>query len=294
MFLRVTCLITFSCLAAAGVAAEIAAIATLVDGDVGLVRHTSRWALKSGARLRPLDLIETASNAGITRLEFSNGLVADLGPDTQIMLAPDTTVAGKRQQAAIYARQGWIKISAVPAPEVGKTEVLTEAMKLSGITGSVVFSVQGKDSQLFVESGAATVTELNAGNATAPVLLTSGSFLAKSGVEQKSIRPHPTATFVAAVPRAFLDTIPLRANQFKDKPDPPLKFTGTLSYAQALPWLRGEAMLKAILIRQWQADLGADLRAGLTGNIKQHPEWHKVLFPEKPALATHAWSGASH
>ena len=81
----------------------------------------------------------------------------------------------KRQ--AMYARQGWIKISAVPAPEVGKTEVLTEAMKLSGITGSVVFSVQGKDSQLFVESGAATVTELNAGNATAPVLLTSGCLL---------------------------------------------------------------------------------------------------------------------
>ncbi len=293
MFFKTSCVIALACVAGAAMASNMVALATLVDGDTVLVRQTSRWALKSGARLQTRDVIETAPNTAITRIELTRGLVADLGPDTRIMLSPDPSAASKRQNAALYLRQGWVKISGASSQELGKTQILSEVIDVSGVSGSVVVSVQEKLSQIFVESGTVTVAEVKAGTPQAGVQLKEGSFLEKSGVEKRNTSARPTATFLAAVPKAFLDPIPLRAALFKDKTEPVLKVAGTLSYAQALPWLGGESMLREILLKQWQFELGADLRSGLAGNIKQHSEWRKVLFPDPPGVVTPAWPRVS-
>jgi hypothetical protein len=281
MLFRKTCLILLTCLPALCTAAEPLAIATVVDGDVVLVRHTSRLVLKPGVHLLALDLIETAPSAAITRIEFVDGAVADLGPDTRVMVSPSLTAGSKNRLARLYALYGWVKVSAVPVSDSTKNQVISASMALSGISGSTVMSVQPKSSQVFVESGSLAVTDTTSGKPVSPIMLKSGNFYSKSGSEKASVSPRPTTAFMAVVPKSFLDPVPLRASVFQDRPEPVLKALGDLNFAQAMPWLSAEIAVRNMLVKQWQATLGADLRKGLLDNISSHSEWRSVLLPGK-------------
>lgn len=281
MLFRKTCLILLTCVSALCAAAEPLAIATVVDGDVVLIRQTTRLVVKPGAQLLAHDLIETASSAAITRIEFVDGAVVDLGPGTRVMLAPGSSAAPKSRLARLYALDGWAKVSAVPASEGSKNQVISAGIALSGISGNAVVSVQGKSSQVFAESGSLAVAENTAGKAMPPVVLKSGSFYAKSGGEKARVSANPAATFLTTVPKSFLDPIPQRASVFKDRPPPAMKALGELSYAQASPWLNSEPVIRNVLVPQWQATLSADLRKGLLDNISSHPEWRSVLLPAR-------------
>lgn len=277
------------------VAEEPIALATVVEGDVTLLRQTTKLAVKPGMRLMALDMLETGPKTNILRIEFSSGAIADLGPATQVMLAPKLGSGAKRRQAALYALSGWVKLSGSPNKDAATNQLMAESLDLSGLTGSAVVSIQAKASQVFAESGTVTVTERRAGQTTPAVALKSGTLFARAGNDKASVAQHPPSAFMQSVPKAFLDPIPARTELFKGKAEPPVKSLGELTYAEATPWLGAELPLRALLVPHWKAKLNPDLRAGLASHIKSHPEWDRVLFPEKylPANPASAASSAT-
>lgn len=292
MFSRALCWLLGLGFAAWCYADEPIGLATVVDGDATLLRQTTRLAVKPGMRLLALDLLETGPRASIVRLEFTGGAIADLGPQTQVMLAPKLASGPKRRQAPLYALSGWVKLSGTPSKDPAASPLLSESLDLSSLSGSAVLSIQAKASHVFVETGTVTVTERRQGQAVPPMALKSGTLYSRAGNEKASVSAHPAGAFMQSVPRPFLDPIPARTEVFKGRAEPPTKLLGELSYAEATPWLGAELPLRTLLVAHWKAHLGPDLRAGLASHIKSHPEWDRVLFPEK-YLPANAASAAS-
>ena len=278
---RITCFAMATCFAGFCQAVEPIAVVTVIDGDAVLVRQTTKSILKAGMRLAPLDILETRQKTAIVRIEFVDGAVADLGPETRVMLAPSLASASKRRQATLYALQGWIKISRVRAKDPPTTQLLSESMDISNVTGSAVVSVQPKLNQVFAESGAVLVSERRQGRSLPTVALKPGAVFVTVGTNKASISAHPAPSFLQNVPRAFLDQIPSRASLFKNRPEPPSQPNEELGYADAVPWLGAEMAVRNLLVTRWRQHLNADLRSGLSSHIKVHPEWDRVLFPDK-------------
>ena len=274
---------------------EPIALVTVVEGDVTLLRQTTKLAVKPGMRLLALDMLETGPKTNIVRIEFSSGAIADLGPQTQVMLAPKLASGAKRRQATLYALSGWVKLSGTPGKDPAAHQLLAESLDVSGLSGAAVVSIQAKGSQVFAESGTVNVSERRAGQAAPLLALKSGTLYARTGTEKASVSAHPPSAFMQSVPKAFLDPIPARSELFKARAEPPAKVLGDLSYTEATPWLGAELPLRTLLVSHWKAKLSPDLRAGLASHIKSHPEWDRVLFPEKylPANAASAASSAT-
>lgn len=258
-------------------AAEVVGMATVVDGDTTVIRQTTRWILKPGGRLYASDLIETSPSATLTRIEMSQGLVADLGPATRIIVMPKLA---RQRQAELYAVGGWVKLSTPQAKEVSTVLLRTESLEVTNTKGSAVLQINEKNIEVFAESGAATVAERRQRQTIATASLKAGSFLMHTGKEKGLVLPRPPAAFIQKVPRSFLDPAPLLTPVFSTRPEPALKSMGDLTYAQAMPWLGAETAVVFFLVSQWKTNLNKELRAGLTVNIKRHPEWRQVLFPE--------------
>jgi hypothetical protein len=54
------------------------------------------------------------------------------------------------------------------------------------------------------------------------------------------------------------------------------------SYADVEPWLKAEPALRKPLVQRWRAKAREPaFRAALVSNLKAHPEWDPILFPEK-------------
>lgn len=270
------------------------ALATVVEGDATLLRQTTKLAVKPGMRLLALDMLETGPKASILRIEFTSGAIADLGPQTQVMLAPKLAGASKqRRQGPLYVVSGWVKLGGIAGKDPATSQLLSESLDLSGLSGTAVVAVQPKASQVFAESGTVSVTERRLGQAAPPVALKTGTLWARTGSEKASVSQRPPSAFMQGVPKAFLDPIPARTDLFKGRPESPAKVLGDLSYADAAPWLGAELPLRVLLVGHWKAHLNPDLRAGLASHIQAHPEWDRVLFPEKYLPANGASAAAA-
>ena len=292
MFSRALCwLIGLGFAATCGAQSPIA-LATVVEGDATLLRQTTRLALKPGMRLMALDMLETGPKTNIVRIEFTGGAIADLGPQTQVMLAPKLASGEKRRQAALYALAGWVKLSGAPSKDPAASPLLSESLDLSGLNGNAVVSIQTRSSHVFAEAGTVTVTERRQSQTAPPMVLKSGTLYSRTGNEKANVSAHPASTFMQSVPKPFLDPIPARTDMFKGRAEPPAKVLGELTYADATPWLGAELPLRTFLVTHWKAQLNPDLRAGLVSHIRSHPEWDRVLFPEK-YLPANAASAAS-
>jgi len=265
-------------------------LATVVEGDAVLVRQTTKLTLKPGMRLMSGDLLQTGPTSAVVRIEFGNGAIADLGPQTQVMLQPRLASGAKRRQAPLYALSGWIKLSGKPGKEPATEALLSESLDLSQLNGAAVVSIQPRVSQVFAESGTVTVTERRQGQAASAVHLKPDGWYARAGTDKASVAARPPGAFMQAVPKAFLDPIPARAGLFQGRAEPAAKTLGDLGYAEALPWLGAEPAVRSWLVTLWKAQLNPDLRAGLSSHVKSHPEWDRVLFPEQylPASAAPA------
>ena len=110
MLFRNACLVVAFCFIGLCSAAESICIATVVDGDAFFVRDTMKYALKPGTHLGDQDLIETGPKTAIVRLEFTSGMMINLGPTTRVILSPKLGDGSLLLQPALYAINGWIKI----------------------------------------------------------------------------------------------------------------------------------------------------------------------------------------
>lgn len=250
-------------------------VVTIAEGEASLVRGTAKFATAEGVRVGAGDIVETGTAARLLRIEFDDGKVLNLGPGTRLMLAP--RLADKaRAEARLYLVQGWIKTD---------LPVASPLIDLRQAAGPVVLALLPEGVQAFSESGTALLQERRPG--AAPLPLKPGEYFQHLGDGKPAVAPRPAPAFLEHIPRPFLDTLPARAGLFKQRQVSP-KPLGAASYAELQPWIDGEPALRRPLQSRWMPLLREpEFRKALAAGLPRHPEWERVLFPErfKPASA---------
>lgn len=257
-------------------------IATIVEGEVTLIRDSSRLAVAEGVRVRADDLLESAPEAKLARIEFGDGMLLDIGPGTRVLVAPRFPgERGGTRSARLYLLKGWAKLTAAKDKGVESASVATESFDVTGIGRDVVLDVEPTGTAAFAESGDVLVLERGKGKAGASFRLRVGDFIARVGDAKSVITPRPSADFIQRVPRAFLDTLPSRSAQFAAREVQP-KRLADIAYTDAQPWLDAETALRPLFVTRWKALAQApEFRKGLVAGLRSHPEWDRVLYPEK-------------
>ncbi len=283
MWRRIFCgLMLLAAAAARGAPApESIGVLTILDGEVQLVRDAAPWRAAEGLRLAAGDIVQTAAAARLVRLELASGQAVDLGPATRVQLAPQLRGDRARRAPVLYLLDGWLKLTQPGAARGEGLLVAARALDVTGVARDVVLAVRGDAAWAFAESGAVALAPRRGGKAPAPLALKAGEFFERAGDGKDLVAARPTAAFLQQVPRAFRDTLPLRAALFKaDAPAP--ERLAPITYADVQPWLAAEPDLRRGFVARWRgAARDAAFRRALADHLAAHPEWDRVLNPEK-------------
>lgn len=269
------------------------ATTTIADGEAVLIREAGRHALAEGVRLSKDDIVETTAKSRFLRLEFADGLILDLGPESRLLIAPKFTGDRAKLPARLHLLRGVAKLT-VPKPLSPLAATFsTPQLDVTGVARSAVFIVQGAEVQVFAESGEVVLQERRAGKPSGTATVKNSEFYSRGADGKASTTPRPPGAFIQRLPRPFLDTLPPRAALFASKDVAP-KPLGDIAYADAEPWVDAEG-LRAQFVARWKPlAQNAAFREGLAANMAAHPEWDRVLYPEKylPKPAASSPAGA--
>lgn len=263
-----------------GVAAAPLATVTIVDGDAPtIMRDAAKLSAAEGVRLFADDIVESPDKTRLVRIEFADGTILDLGPNTRLLLAPRLT--GAKRSGKVYLMQGFVKLTVPKGTPAGAATLTSPAFDVSWLTRDVVLQVLPDESYAFAESGDVSLAERAGGKEVGNHKLKSGEFYARGGDNKVTVSGRPAPGFIQRLPRAFLDTLPSRAELFKTREVEP-KPIGAIAYADAQPWIDAEAALRPGFVTRWKAQArNPEFRKGLVAQIAAHPEWDRTLFPEK-------------
>ena len=262
--------------------AHAAPIATIVEGESSIVRDASRVALAEGVRLANDDLVDTTAQTKLLRIEFDDGVMLLVGPESRLWIAPRFSADKVAPRAArLYLLHGTVKLTTK-----AETSIATPVFDLKTSGRDTVISVVGSSGAVFAESGDVQLVERlktrNGATTAGPALtLKTGEYYARPGADKGKTSPRPDAEFIKRLPRAFLDPVPSRAGLFaaREVAGKPL---GGIDYASVQPWIDAEAALRPAFLARWRPLASqADFRKGLVAGLRGHPEWDRTLFPEK-------------
>jgi len=261
----------------AAAAADRTATVTLLEGPAAIVRGVTRYALVEGVRLQPGDIIEI-SDKGVAEIEFPDGAALALAAGTRILAVSSSR--GKSAAGDYYVMQGALKLSGVKQP--GSFRFVTPVFSLEPAEGAAVLVVGKGEGSVFVESGGARLIEPAAkGVAPGPLRLKSGEFYTRKAEQKGAVAPRPSQPFIGALPKIFLDPLPSRMARYKEREVQPRRGEEA-SYAEVEAWLKAPADIRRPLVARFRPRVSDPaFRSSLAANLKFHPEWDPILFPEK-------------
>jgi hypothetical protein len=244
---------------------------TLLEGPAALVRGVTRYALAEGVRVQSGDIIEVGDK-GLAEIEFPDGVALALGAGTRMLAI--SIPRGKSAAGDFYVMHGALKVAGVG--KSARLRFLSPIFTLQPAEGVSVMIVRGEEGSVFVESGGARL-------AVAPetVSLKSGEFYTRKAGLKGAVAPRPSPAFIAAMPKAFLDSLPSRMARYKERPVQP-KRVDDVSYAEVEAWLKAPLAIRRPLVSRFEPRASNPaFRSSLIANLKFHPEWDPILFPEK-------------
>jgi len=249
---------------------------TLLEGPTTLVRGVMRYALAEGVRLQSGDIVEVGDKS-LAEMEFEDGVALALGPKTRVLAL--SVPRGKPAPGDFYATQGALKLAGVK--QGARLRVVTPLFTLQPVEGTVVLALGGADGSVFVEAGEARVLgPRTSGADTAPLRLKSGDFYT-GGATKGGVAARPTPAFIDALPKAFLDPLPSRMARYRDRQVQPRRLE-PVKYADVETWLKAPPEIRRRMPARFQSRAAYPVfRAALVENLKFHPEWDPILFPEK-------------
>jgi hypothetical protein len=276
-------LLAVACLAAAlgCVAAELPAAVTLLEGQAAVLRGTARFALAEGVRLQSGDIVEVGDK-GLAQIEFVDGLILSLGPGARFYAGALVARAAKTGGISeLYLMRGWTKFAN------GKTaapfRLSTPVFGLAAAETVGVAQVADAEGAIFVETGEVRVAEgFVKAVPSSPIRVRGGEFYTRKHEQRGAIQPRPAKAFVSAMPRGYMDNLPARAAKWKDREVQPRPL-GALSYGDIEMWLKAPPEIRRAVMRAFipKANQDVAFRSALIANLRSHPEWDPVLFPEK-------------
>jgi hypothetical protein len=257
-------------------AAEPPVVLTLLEGPASLVRGVARHALAEGVRLQSGDILEI-TDKGLAEMEFGDGAAYALGPGTRVLAM--SLPRAKPAPGDFYMVQGVAKLSGVkPA---SRLSVVTPLFTLHAIEGTAVLRLQDGEASVFVEGGEVRLSSPGATSSQAAQRLKGGDFYTVKADQKGVLAGRPSPAFVSALPKAFLDPLPSRMARFKDRQVQPKRLEA-VSYAEVETWLKAPPGIRRPMLARFQSRAAEPaFRAALVANLKSHPEWDPILFPEK-------------
>lgn len=260
--------------------ADLPAIVTLLEGQALLLRGTSRHALAEGVRLQAGDIVEV-SDKGVAQVEFTDDAALSLGPGSRFYAAAFPQRGAKPGAAAdFYLLKGWMKLTA--GKNASPVRVTTPAFGLAAGTATAVAHVGDAAGEVFVEAGELFLAEGFAkATLESPLRVKGGEFYARQGEQRGSIQPRPAPAFVGAMPKPFMDNLPARAAKWKGRDVPP-QVLGAAGYGDVELWLKAAPEIRRAVMKPFIPKArDREFRAALVENLRFHPEWDRILFPEK-------------
>jgi hypothetical protein len=218
---------------ALGCAAADMGTVTLIDGKPRLLRGTAWYSMVEGVRIRDTDVIEVPEKSQF-QLETSDGAAISLiGPGSLYAVSLSGGDAKTRPAAEFWISRGWSKIDTRPA---------ATRMRLRSPMGAVISADAaaviriGDAMDVFVERGVVRVAEPGKTDTSGPEVR-GGGFASRVSGKPFVVAERAPSTFVGALPRDFMDPLPLRAARFATVREPVLDHEATYPEVQA--WLNG-------------------------------------------------------
>ena len=254
---------------------------TIVDGDVVVLRDTREFAAAEGLAVRGDDIVRSRDAARLARIEFADGTVLDIGPATELMLQPDAFAARAGDGLSLYLLRGWLKATTGPGKGAPTATLVSQQLGVARVAGSVVVHAAPAVALVFVESGRADVLERAAGRPDGSHGLNDGDAFVTMNGAPGELRRRVPLDLTKEMPRAFADSLPRRAAQWQGcsvEPGP----QSEPGYASLAPWLNAEAVLRPPFVKRFRP-LARDraFRASVVAELRAHPEWGWVVFPDK-------------
>jgi len=259
---------------AAGVAPT--GLFTILDGSATVLRDTRQFAAAEGLRLQGDDIVRTGAETRLARIELADGSTLDLGPATELLLQPALAGPIGERAATLYLARGWLKIGSANGHGVA-----SGGLDVARLAGTAVLRIAPDATLVFLESGNADLIERGDGHAGRSQPLKDGDAYARRGMAAGNVLKRPPTDLLQGLPRAFVDSLPSRAARFGSVVVEPGN-ANEVDYADASPWINGEAVLRPHFLARFGA-LARDrqFRASLVAELRAHPEWDRLLFPEK-------------
>jgi len=255
--------------------AQDVATATLIEGSLKIIRGTTLLQAGEGARLRTGDILAT-SDPGFAQLEFVKGPIVALGPATRVYL-----MGHGADVAELVMLSGWLKAE----NHESATAYRYNTPELAGTTGDGTLLVHAStgSAEIFVESGAAKVAEVTPGGgaSTRGGAAKAGQFFSRGPGKPVTSAARPDSAFLESMPRPFRDTLPSRLARFSGKAVEP-KREHEVSYQDVGAWLTMNRAWRRGFVERFQSRVNdAAFRRGLETHLGEHPEWDRILHPEK-------------
>jgi len=250
---------------------------TLLEGAATMVRGVTRYALAEGVRLQSGDVLEVGEKS-IAEMEFADGTALTLGPQTRVLAA--ALPRGGAARGDFYFPEGVAKLGRVK-PEA-RLRIVTPFGTVQPAQGAAVLLVGDGGLQVFAEGGPVAISGTPRRGAQAETLrLRTGEFFSGKSVHRAALRARPTPEFIAALPRLFLDPLPSRLARVKDRPAQPRQMD-VVTYAMVETWLKAPYAFRRSMPARFRALAEQPaFRDALLANLRFHPEWDRILFPEK-------------
>lgn len=260
-------------------AARFGGITAMVEGMPALIRAATVYSLQQGTILAKGDVVATGQKTFV-QLEFDGGSIVALGPSSLVLITelPEARGRGAPQVVLLH---GWAKIE---LPKASESEGMQVWSRTHGVTvragSSVIHVVDRATMHLFVETGSATLTSVGAERRQTPV--PAGQFVvARDASTALEIRPRATPDFVTDIPHAFRDTLPPMSVRIAPRADPGTRLR-EVTYDDVAELLALPSRWRNGFVRRFEARLrDPAFRRGVEASMSQHPEWDRVLHPEK-------------
>ena len=245
--------------AGAAHAALEAGVITLADADSRVLRGATWYKLAPGVGVEDADIV-TGSARSQVQIEFARGTIASFAGEGALMInvAKDGTLA-------LMLTAGALKV-AVKSPPV---RVRTAQFEASVSDGIVV--MRAESGEIFVEAGSAKLSD-----ASGVREARRGEYWVKSAAGFAT-RPLAPRAFVEALPRNFLDPLPVLAPGIKSRVVPTAD--RDITFAEAEPWLARD---RAAFEKRFQSRLrDPAFRKAVEPVVARYPSWDRMLHPEK-------------
>jgi hypothetical protein len=253
-----------------------AGVLLVPDGRVTLIRGASVHDVSAPVAVEPGDIFDTGGQHG-AQLQDGGGTLVALGPATRIAI-DGAKADGALSSLSLLA--GWIK-AATRADIAIETPLAHIGMR----QGSAVLHADSASTQLFVESGSATLGV--AESAAAPQTVDAEHYALRAAGKPPGIAMRPDPAFVAQLPPAFRD--PLAAIAPRTQVQTIAQAEGRQAiYADLADWLASPLPIRHTFVARFALLARVEpFRTQLKQHLASLPEWRPLLFPP-PAPAVHA------